>query len=470
VKNACKHDAEAESTTFCPEFGCLWPAPRRLECSTTMNDRRLHRWVVVGGNIAPTCIAHHPGARMSVMNEPTTTELPSATWPVCDDEQIEAAQRVLRSGRLNYWTGDEGRQFEREFSQYIGVEHAVAVSSGTAALELAMAALNIGPGDEVIVPCRTFFATASCVVRCGATPIFADVDRDSQNITADTIRPRLTKRTKAVIVVHLAGWPCDMDAIVDLAAGRGLAVVEDCAQAHGARYKGRPVGSMGHVGAFSFCHDKIMTTAGEGGMVVTNNPELWKRAWSLKDHGKNFSAAYPSPSASASQAPSGSFRWLHDEIGANWRMTEVQAAIGRVALRKLDAHVAARRRNAALLQQRFQLLPLLRTTPPPQDVVHSYYKYYTFVRPEKLAENWTRDRILKEINQAGISCQTGSCPEIYLEKAFPLPMRPPERLPVARELGETSLMFQVHPTLTPDHMNRIADVVAAVVTQADMPR
>ncbi len=405
------------------------------------------------------------------------------SWPQCDEEQIAAAERVLRSGRLNYWTGDEGRQFEREFAQYVGAEHAVAVSSGTAALELALWALGIGAGDEIIVPARTFVATASAVVRCGATPVFADVDRNSQNITADTIQPTLTKRTKAIIAVHLAGWPCDIDAIRERARRQGVAVVEDCAEAHGARYQGRSVGSLGDIAAFSFCQDKIMTTAGEGGMIVTNHTELWKRAWSLKDHGKSVDAMAGlrnsncglqneeqtiSANDNRRSAAGNSFRWLHERVGTNWRMTEVQSAVGRVALRKLAEWAAARRRNAAILNERLTELPALRLTQPPADVFHSYYKYYAFVRPERLAPGWSRDRILAEINGAGVPCFGGSCPEVYLEQAFQAHRPQQHRLPVARELGETSLMLQVHPTLKSEHLERTAAAIMGVLRQASI--
>ena len=382
-----------------------------------------------------------------------------APWPVYDDELLAEADRVLRSGKLNYWCGDEGRRFEQEFAEYVNCRYGVAVANGTVALELALLSLGIGPGDEVIVPSRTFIATASSVVRCGATPMFADVDSVSQTITADAIRQQLTPRTAAVIVVHLAGWPCDMDPILELARSRRLSVIEDCAQAHGARYKGRVVGSIGDIGAYSFCQDKIMTTAGEGGMLVTSRRDVWQHAWSLKDHGKDFEAAHQ-PHSTAS------FRWLHNRIGTNGRMTELQAAIGRVALRKLDGWIDKRRRNAVILTEHFARLPALRTTVPPEDIFHSYYKYYAFVRRERLRAGWDRDGILAAIQQAGVPCFSGSCSEVYLERAFEAIGRPTQRLYVARELGETSLMFLVHPTLSTDHMLAAGRHVAEVMEQA----
>ena len=367
--------------------------------------------------------------------------------------------QTLRSGKVNYWTGDEGRQFEAEYAASLGCKHAVVVANGTVALELALYALGIGPGDEVIVTSRTFIASASCVVMRGATPVMADIDRDSQNITADTVRAVITPRTKAIIAVHLAGWPCDMDAILDVAREHGLKVIEDCAQAHGAEYKGRPVGSMGDVNAFSFCQDKIMTLGGEGGLVTTNDPDLWSLAWSYKDHGKSFDAVYNR------KHPAG-FRWLHESFGTNWRITEMQSAMGRVLLRRLPDMVNRRRHHAAILTQRFSGIPALRVTMPSADVFHSYYKYYVFLRPERLRSGWTNDHVHEAVNAEGIPCFGGSCSEIYLEKAFPEHMRPPRRQPIAKELGETSLMFLVHPTLTDADMHETADAVEKVLAHA----
>jgi dTDP-4-amino-4,6-dideoxygalactose transaminase len=382
-------------------------------------------------------------------------------WPRFDDEQIAAAVAVLRSGKVNYWTGEEGRAFEAEFAEAAGCRYGIALANGTLALELALRSLDIGAGDEVVVTPRTFLASASCAVVCGARPVFADVDPVSQNITAASIEAVLSPRTKAVIAVHLAGWPCDIDPILELCRSRGLKLIEDCAQAHGATYRGRPVGSFGDAAAFSFCQDKIMTTAGEGGMLVTNDRALWSRAWAYKDHGKSFEAVYERVH------PPG-FRWLHESFGTNWRMTEVQAAIGRVQLRRLPEWLDRRRRNAAVLTERLQAIPALRVTRPPNHAGHAYYKYYAFVRPERLAEGWDRDRILAAITAQGVACFSGSCSEIYREKAFDgTGLAPAERLPVARALGETALMFLVHPTLSEADMARTARVVEDVFAQAD---
>ena len=386
--------------------------------------------------------------------------LKQASWPHYEEDEIAAVTRILRSGRVNYWTGTEARSFEREYAAYVGVPYGVSLANGTVALELALEVLGIGYGDDVITSPRTFIASASCAVMRGARPIFADVDRDSQNITAANIERVLTPHTKAIIVVHLAGWPCEMDAITDLARSRNLAVIEDCAQANGATYQGRPVGAWGSLGAFSFCQDKIITTGGEGGMLVTVDEALWSSAWSFKDHGKGFAAAH------RADHPVG-FRWLHDSFGTNWRMTEMQAAIGRLQLVKLDDWVAKRRANAARLREALQDCAGLRIPQPGSAAHHAYYRFYAFVEPASLKAAWTRARVISEIAAQGVPCFEGSCSEVYLEHAFEgSASRPTKRLPVARELGETSLTFLVHPTLTVEHMARVGEVVRSVLAAA----
>lgn len=396
-----------------------------------------------------------------------------APWPSFSDEEVAAVEAVLRSNKVNYWTGQECREFEREFAEWGGTARAIAVANGTVALDLALQGLGIGAAyggsadDEVIVTPRTFLASVSCVYNAGAVPVFADVDPDSGNLSAATIAPHVTDRTKGIIVVHLAGWPADMDPIMALANARGIKVIEDCAQAHGARYKGRSVGSIGHVGAWSFCQDKIMTTGGEGGMVTTDDPAVWSRMWSYKDHGKSWEAVYER------QHPPG-FRWVHESIGTNWRMLEMQAAIGRIQLARMPDWTRARTRNAAVVRdalapftgaQGVVRVPELGDA----DSVHAQYKFYAYVRPENLKDGWDRDRIVNEINARGVPCYQGSCSEAYLEKAFDgTDARPAQRLPVARLLGEASLMWLVHPTLTEEQMSRTAEVVAEVMALASL--
>ena len=381
-------------------------------------------------------------------------------WPSFTQEEADAVSRVLLSNKVNYWTGSECREFEKEFAAFAGTQYAVALANGTLALDVALKAVGIGASDDVIVTSRTFLASASCIVTAGANPVFADVDLNSQNITAETIQTALTPNTKAVIVVHLAGMPAEMDAIMALAEKHNLWVIEDCAQAHGARYKGKSVGSIGHIGAWSFCQDKIMTTGGEGGMVTTNSKELWEKMWSYKDHGKSYDAVYHR------QHPPG-FRWLHESFGTNWRMTEMQAAIGRIQLRRMADWTARRRENAAKLAETLAQFGCIRLVEIPDYIEHAQYKFYAFVRPEKLKQGWTRDRIMNELNERKVPCYQGSCSEVYLEKAFDgTPWRPEGRLKNAVELGDTSLMFLVHPTLTDEEIRFCCDNIAAVLAEA----
>jgi len=381
------------------------------------------------------------------------------SWPHYEQDEINAAVRVLASGKVNYWTGREGRSFEEEYANYTGKRHAIALANGTLALELALRVLGVGRGDEVITTPRTFIASVSCAVMLGARPVLADVDIESGNITAETIRAVLTPKTRAIIVVHLGGWPCEMDGILDLARRHGISVIEDCAQAHGATYQGKPVGSMGDIGAFSFCQDKIITTAGEGGLITLDSTELYEQAWAYKDHGKSYDAVHR-----REHGPG--FRWLHESFGTNWRLTEIQSAIGRIQLRKLPEWLVIRRRHASTLTEYFARIPGLRVTIPPAHIGHAYYKYYAYIQPKELRVGWSRDRILTEITARGVQCFSGGCSEIYLEKAFPPEWRPESRLPVAKELGETSLMFLVHPTLQPEYMERTCEVVSAVMREA----
>ena len=381
-------------------------------------------------------------------------------WPSFTQEEADAVSRVLLSNKVNYWTGQECREFEKEFAAWCGSQKAIALHNGTVAIDLALIASGVKAGDEVVVTPRTFLASASSIVSVGAIPVFADVDKDSQNITAETIAKVLTPKTKAIICVHLAGWPCEMTAINELAKLHGLIVIEDCAQAHGASYKGVSVGSLADAAAWSFCQDKIMTTGGEGGMLTTNNLELWYKAWSYKDHGKDWDAVYNR------QHPAG-FRWLHESFGTNWRMLEMQGVIGRIQLTRMADWHQARKQNATKILAACAESNALRVPQVPDYIEHAWYRAYAFVKPEKLATGWSRDRIMHEINALGVPCYSGSCSEVYLEKAFDnTGWRPQERLPVAKELGETSLMFLVHPTLTEIEIEKTCSAIKLVMAQA----
>lgn len=387
---------------------------------------------------------------------------PFSPWPCYSEEEAEAVSRTLLSNKVNYWTGKECLGFEKDFAAWTDSAYAIALGNGTLALEIALRALGIGSGDEVIVTPRTFIASVSCIVSVGAVPVFADVDPGTQNINAETISKVLTSRTKAVICVHLTGMPCDMDPIMELARKHDLFVVEDCAQAHGARYKGKSVGSIGHVGAWSFCQDKIMTTGGEGGMVTTDDRALWSKMWAYKDHGKSWDAVYVKK-----HPPGFGYRWLYESFGSNYRMLEIQAVIGRIQLKRMSEWKAKRQENARQIWSVAADVPGLRVPVFPEWADHAAYKCYVFAVNETLKSDWNRDRIMSEINSRGVPCYSGACSEVYLEKAFESTgWRPAERLPVAKELGETSLMFLVHPTLEKEHIEKTCSVLREVMNEA----
>jgi len=383
-----------------------------------------------------------------------------SAWPSFNKQEIDAVSGVLSSNQVNYWTGGQCRDFELEFAQFCNTKHAISLANGTLALDLALKALDIKPGDEVIVTSRTFIASVSAIVNIGATPIFSDVDLDSQNITLQSIRNQITKKTKAILCVHLAGWPCEMDEMMGIANEFDLYVIEDCAQAHGAKYKGKSVGSIGHIGCWSFCQDKIMTTGGEGGMVTTNDESLWRKMWAYKDHGKSYEAVYER------EHPKG-FQWLHESFGMNYRMTEIQAAIGRIQIKKMPDWHSKRINNANKIWNSARQCKGLRVPGIPDYIEHAAYKCYVFIKEGQLKSGWNRDKIIDEIRGLGVPCRSGSCSEVYLEKAFDSTgFRPKERLANAKELGETSLMFLVHPTLTEDEIQQTCDAITSVMDLA----
>ena len=388
------------------------------------------------------------------------TEINFPSWPYYSPEEINKVLDILSSGKVNQWTGDQCKKFENEFAKWSGVKYSVAVANGTVALETALKCLDLKVGSEVIVPSKSFIATASAVVNCGLKPIFADIDMDSQNISAETIRPLISNKTKAFICVHLAGWPSEMDEIIDLAKKNNIFVIEDCAQAHGATYRTLPVGSIGHIGCWSFCQDKIISTAGEGGMITTNDEKLYKKIWSFKDHGKSYDL-------SLRPNKSNRFIWLHETIGTNYRMTEIQAAIGRIQLKKIYSWHKLRKKYANMIWTLALSIKGLRVPIVPEYLEHAFYKCYVFVEIEKIKPNWSRDRIIDEINKNGVPCFSGSCSEIYLENAFKKNnLSPKNRNPNAKKLGETSIVFLIHPTMEESHILIMLKVIKEIMIMA----
>jgi len=381
-------------------------------------------------------------------------------WPSFTQEEADAVSNVLLSNKVNYRTGTKCREFEQEFASWCDAKYAIALANGTLALDSAFKALNISTDDEVIVTPRTFVSSVSSIVNAGARPVFADVNLDSQNISPKSIRENITNNTKAIVCVHLAGWPCEMDEIMEIANEYNLFIIEDCSQAHGAKYKERPVGSIGHIGCWSFCQDKIITTGGEGGMVTTNDKLLWRKVWSYKDHGKNYNSAIQ-------PKPSNKYRYIHDSFGTNWRMTEMQAVIGKIQLKRMDDWHDKRIKNANRIWQTAKKCKGLRVPNIHNSIEHGAYKCYVFVELALLKADWTRERIIQEIQNLGVPCYFGSCSEVYLEKSFEdSGLRPKSNLPNATKLGEESLMFLVHPTLTKSEIQKTCDIISAVMKMA----
>jgi dTDP-4-amino-4,6-dideoxygalactose transaminase len=369
-----------------------------------------------------------------------------------DKFSLNKVNKILKSTKVNYWSGTEGRNFEKEFSKYVGNKYSVAVSNGSVALELALKSLNLNQNDKVIVSPRSFVISASCVINLGLNPVFSDVDRNG-NLSIEGISKAFTKSVKAIILVHLNGLPCDMDPIVKFAKKNKIYLIEDCAQAHGAIYKNKPVGSFGDVSTWSFCQDKIISTGGEGGMISTNDKKIWMKCWSLKDHGKNYKNVFFKKHKQG-------FRWLHDELGSNHRMTEIQSALGRHQLKNLDKQIKKRNKIANLYLKGLKYFWLKTNLIQKPNFVcsscplkdnkfkncnscrHSFYRLNFFLNIKKI----NQIELIDKLSNANISCGVGACPEIYREKVFKkLKAYPKKRLPNAKILGETSLMFSINP-------------------------
>ena len=387
-------------------------------------------------------------------------------WPQYSQTEIEAAMNVLCTGKVNYWTGNECKAFEKEFANYIGSQFGVALANGTVALEACYRAIGIRDGDEIITTPRTFIATSMAAINLGAKPIFADVDINTGCISHSTIEPLITKKTKAISVVHLGGWPADMENICKIANKYKLYVIEDCSQAHGAKIKiddvFQSVGSFGHISCWSFCQDKIISTAGEGGMVTTNDPQIFQKIWSYKDHGKSYEAVF-------NQKPSTGYRYLHEELGSNYRMTEMQASIGRIQLKNLDKTQKIREKNADILLSTLNKLDILRIPTPPKSVKHAWYKFYAFLNEDNLSKDWSREKIINKLTNDGFPAFSGSCGEIYMEECIKkLNMNPSKRLKNAKNLGETSLCFLVDPLINNNEMHEYATNIRKVLESASI--
>jgi len=296
--------------------------------------------------------------KLAIHGGPKTVTRKLTGWPQFDEKAIRAVEEVLRSGKVNYWTGRKGMEFERRFAEWQGSRYAISVATGTAALHVALAALGIGPGDEVIVPSYTFIATSFSVVQAGAVPRFADVNLEDHCISLESIERLINSRTRAIMPVHLYGNVCDLDPIIALARKHNLFVIEDNAEAFGGSYKGKKTGTIGDIAGCSFCQNKTFTTGGEGGMVTTDNEEVAWRARSFRDHGYDVQERL-SLLELEQKLP-----YIHNMVGWNYRMTEMQSAIGLAELDRMDSwNMPARRRNAYILLDALRQLPEVRFLP-----------------------------------------------------------------------------------------------------------
>lgn len=354
-------------------------------------------------------------------------------WPSYTKQEIKKVTEVIKSGKVNYWTGNEVKSFEKEFSNFIGNKYSIAVCNATLALEASLLALNIGKGDEVITTPRSYNASASCILRVGAKPVFADIDIETQNISARDIKKKISNKTKAIICVHLGGTPCDILEIKKSIKKKGIKLIEDCSQAHGAKYENKYVGSFSDIAVWSFCNDKIISTIGEGGMISTNNKKLFYKLWSLKEIGKDFKKS------NTKFLPK--FKWTHDHIGANLRMTEVQAAVGRIQLKNLNHMVNTRRKLAKIIIDFLEKNKLFFTFKLNKKYFSSFYRLYFFLDKKKLSKKLNREKIIKSLRKDGNDVSVGSCPEIYLEKSFSKILKKKIISPNAQYLSKISLAY-----------------------------
>jgi dTDP-4-amino-4,6-dideoxygalactose transaminase len=333
-------------------------------------------------------------------------------WPKFDEKAIQAVNEVLRSGKVNYWTGPKGMEFERKYAEWQGSKFAISTSNGTSALHVAITALGIGPGDEVIVPSYTFIASSFAIVQAGAIPRFADVNIDDHCISLESAEKLLNERTKAIMPVHLYGNVCDMDKIADFAKKYNLFVIEDNAEAFGGAYKGKKTGTLGDIAACSFCQNKTFTTGGEGGMVTTDNEELAWRCRSFRDHGYNVKERL-SLLELEQKLP-----YVHDMVGWNYRMTEMQSAIGLVELERMDTwNMPNRRRNAHIIMEILKDFPQVKYMPI--DTEERQNGWYVMAFSLDI-ENMTCDikQFVDAAGAEGVVCWKVFWPQCHTEKAY----------------------------------------------------
>ena len=350
--------------------------------------------------------------KLAINGGPKAVRSNKIGWPCFDEKAIKGVEEVLRSGKVNYWTGPKGMQFEDRFAEWQGSKYAISVATGTAALHVALTALDIGPGDEVIVPSYTFIASSFSVVQAGAVPRFADVNIDDHCISVESAEKLVNERTKAIMPVHLYGNVCDMDKINAFAKKHGLFVIEDNAEAFGGSYKGRKTGTLGDIAACSFCQNKTFTTGGEGGMVTTDNEEYAWIAKSFRDHG------YDVKERLGLLALEQKLPYIHNMVGWNYRMTEMQSVIGLAELERIDNwNMPTRQRNAKIIIDSIKDMPQVLYTPVDTDERRNGWYVMAFSLD---IENMTCDikQFVDTVVAEGASVWKVFWPQCHTERAF----------------------------------------------------
>lgn len=418
------------------------------------------------------------GDKLAIDGGPKAVTNKLAGWPQFDERAIQAVTEVLKSGKVNYWTGPMGMKFEKSYAQWQGSNFAISVATGTAALHTALSALGIGPGDEVIVPSYTFIATSFSVVQAGAIPRFADVNLEDHCISLESAEKLVTERTKAIIPVHLYGNVCDMDPIMEFAKRHGIFVLEDNAEAFGGEYKGRKTGTIGHIAACSFCQNKTFTTGGEGGMVTTDDEEIAWKARSFRDHGYDVKERL-NLLEMEQKLP-----YIHNMVGFNYRMTEMQSAIGLAELERIDTwNMPNRRRNAKIVMDRLAELPQVRYMPV--DTPERRNGWYVMAFSLDIEDmNCDIRKFVSAVVAEGAPCWKVFWPQCHTENAFMnrqafgntgFPFTSKEytsfgsvdyskvEVPNARWHEEHTFTCFGFPTSTEEDMNQVADAIVKVI-------
>ena len=379
-------------------------------------------------------------------------------WPYYSQNEINRVSKILKSGKVNYWTGNECKNFEEVFKKKFKINYSIAVSNGTVALEAALKVLNLKKDDEVIVSCKSYQSSASAIVNIGAKPVFCDVNFNTQNIDVKYLEKKISRKTKAIICVHLGGWPCEMDKLVDIAKKNSLKIIEDCSQAHGAKFNKKYVGSFGDIAVWSFCNDKIISTGGEGGMIGIKKKKIWKKIWSYKEIGKNLDKVVKNKNKKNM-----GFAWVHDFFGSNLRMTEMQAAIGIIQLKKLDTTLRLRNKINKLIWKKLKQYKSIIIPDLSENLELAPYRCYVKLNFNYIKKKYNLKKIIKLLNKDQIICNEGSCSEMYLEKSFKnIGFSPSKRLPNASKLTKISLAFFINPLIKKSELNKKINHISAV--------